>query len=99
MTAVTALALFRPNKDDEKLLGLVASSVVTLATTAEEAASISNALMLRPLVQWFVMWKVQQELRQAGLWGPGVREINWQAIADFLIAIAPIIFELIKMFM
>lgn len=59
--------------------------------TAQDVELAIKALENRPLIRFFVMRKINQEMRAQG--------INWDAIGDFLVKIAPIILEIIKMFL
>lgn len=81
----------RPNK---KKLEAIKSAVSTYATandySQEELNKLLDSLDRRPLVRFFVIRAVEDEMRAEG--------INWDAIGDFLVKIAPIIIEIIKMF-
>lgn len=50
-----------------------------------------TAFETRPLVRWRVLLMARREARAAG--------INWDGIGDFLVKIAPILIELLKMFL
>lgn len=59
--------------------------------SAETIDKCIAAFENRPLVRWRVLLMARREARAAG--------INWEGIGDFLVKIAPILIELIKMFL
>ena len=85
---------FRPRGDDAKL---IAEMRVAFANDAEANAML-DVLERRPLVRWFVLRAIRQEIVAAGLVKAN-GQIDWEAIGDFLVKIAPIIFEILKMFL
>ena len=50
-----------------------------------------EALDRRPLLRWYVLRRVESEMRAEG--------INWEAIGDFIVKIAPIILEILMRFL
>lgn len=89
--------MLRRSENETKLLSLAVSSVQSLASTQEEAKSLSK-LADRPLVSWYVLRRLKQELDTAGIKYEGTA-IDWDKIGDFIVKIAPILFELFKMFL
>ena len=93
--------ILRPGRDDATLLANVARALQAhagadaSAYSVQEANELITALNSRPVLRWFALLVVRRELAGAGLAG----KIDWEAIGDFLIKIAPIIFEIIKMFL
>lgn len=59
--------------------------------TLEEAAPLIREFQRRPLLRICVMRMIEKEMAAAG--------VDWDAIGDFLVKIAPLIFEFLKMFM
>lgn len=81
--------IFFPNLNR---LNLVIDAVQACATVqGENPANLTRELRFRPLLRLAVMRAVEEEMSVAG--------INWDAIGDFLTKIAPLIIEIIKMFM
>lgn len=89
--------MFRRSENEAKLLSLAATSVQSLASTQEEAKSLAS-LADRPLASWFILGRLKQELRSAGIEFGGTA-IDWDKIGDFIVKITPILFELFKMFL
>ena len=93
--------ILRPGRDDATLLANLARALQAHGATEaaayslEEASDMITALNSRPVLRWFALLVVRRELAGAGLAG----QIDWEAIGDFLIKIAPIIFEILKMFL
>lgn len=81
------------SKQDSKLID---SLRVALADYAE-STELLDKLAKRPLVRWYVCRMITQEAAAAG--GIKVSEVDWDKLAAFLIAIAPIIIEILKMFL
>lgn len=70
----------------DALTGYAASVAYDWAELTEMLSALEN----RPLIRWFVMRKIEDEMKAAG--------VNWEAIGDFIVKIAPVIFEILKMF-
>lgn len=84
--------LFKPNAGKLNQIALSLESYCTTSgVDAAETAKMIQALQRRPLLRFIVLRTVEDEMAAAG--------INWEGIGDFLVKIAPIIFELIKLFM
>lgn len=84
----------RPRGDDAKLIAEMRS----VFAEDVEANQMLDVLERRPLVRWFVLRAIRQEIVAAGL-VTATGQIDWEAIGDFLVKIAPIIFEILKMFL
>lgn len=80
-----------------QLTNMVESQLSTIAVTSSERNALS-ILQRRPLVNFFVIRQVEKELEEAGLLN-NPNNIDWDAIGDFILKIAPLIFELIELFM
>lgn len=89
--------MLRRSENEVKLLALALSSTQALTTTQEESKSLAK-LADRPLVSWYILRRLKQELDTAGIKYEGTA-IDWDKIGDFIVKIAPILFELFKMFM
>lgn len=71
-----------------------ASESSTLAVGEEK--QILEALENRPMLRIYVNLAVRREARRNGV---RLKGIDWEGFRDFFVAIAPIIIEIIKMFM
>lgn len=97
MLSVDTAGLLRPGRDDQSMMDQIAEGLRAHARTqvaafsGEEAEEVIRFLERSPLVRWFVFRVVKREAAAQG--------IDLDKLADFIIKIAPIIFEIIKMFM
>jgi hypothetical protein len=90
---------------NDQLLAAVNTALIEHPTIAGENAAFGDvqaqaairALEDRPLLRWFVLIKVKQELRGHGINLKG--QIDWEAIAEFLKVIIPLIMEIIAIFL
>lgn len=91
-----AFGFFRPDKEamDTIRAGLKASGYVD----DETVDRLVDKLESRPLLRWFVLRQIQKEARSAGAMPSGGR-IDWAALADFIKEIAPVILEILMMFL
>lgn len=86
---------FRVSDEDKKLIDAICVSVNTIhEVSAEDARDYRQALERRPLYRFFVLSAVRRELASAG-----ISAIDWDGIGDFLVKIAPILLEILKMFL
>ena len=95
--ALSNFADFAAMSEDDKILSMaiyVAQSETSDISTKNLLATIKN----KPLRRWRVLRQLRAELESEGLLVSG-QAINWEAIGDFFVKIAPIIFEIIKMFL
>lgn len=83
--------------DDEAALAAI-ESALTATYPNEDVASLMNVVRRRPLLRMIVLANVRQEIRAADR-ASANGQIDWGGLADFLTKIAPLIFELLKMFM
>lgn len=94
--------ILRPGRQDNALLSLIERALVVHAESEvstfskEEAQAVNSAMTNRPLVRWLTLRIVRKELSEAGY---STNAIDWESIGDFLVKIAPIIFEFLRMFM
>lgn len=86
---------FLPDRDKKALAVL---EKCLLECGYDEAPELLKKLSRRPLVRWFVLRKIKQEAVAANA-VPSLGAVDWEALADFLKAIAPIIVEILKMFL
>ena len=86
----------RPRGDDAKILQAMRDAFTQANDT--EGVELVNKLERRPLVRWFVIRSVREELAGANL-VTAQGQIDWDAIGDFFVKIAPIILEILKMFL
>lgn len=70
------------------------SEVSTLS--ADEARTYQEVYESRPLIRMMINLRVRREARARGV---KLKGADWEGIKDFFVAIAPIIIEIIKMFM
>lgn len=82
---------------DDRLLELAIQAASTQTEEASTLASI-QAIRKKPLRKWFLLRKLKAELDAEGIVYRG-NAIDWDKIGDFLLKIAPIIMEIIKMFL
>lgn len=82
--------------EDVKMLSLIDSAI--MGTNSVSASACSRLLKTRWLVRWFVLRKIRNELEAAGLYVEG-QAIDWDAIGDFIVKIAPIILEFLSLFL
>lgn len=83
--------------DDNRLIAMavaVANTQTDDATTQALIETIKN----KPLRRWRFLRQIRAELIAEGLIVEG-QAWDWEAIGDFFVKIAPIIFEIIKMFL
>ena len=84
----------RPRGDDAKLIAEMRKAFAD----DQQALSLLDKLERRPLVRWFVLRSIRQEIVAAGL-VTASGQIDWESIGDFIIKIAPIIIEILLMFL
>ena len=92
---MTADALILRRRDDDKALEVL-ERVLVEAGYAEAPEMIAK-LKRRPLVRCFVLRAIREEVVAGGL-ATAEGQIDWEAIGEFIKTIAPIIIEIIKMF-
>ena len=78
-----------------KALEAIQKALIDAGEDPQEVAHLIDTLQRRPLLRFFVLLKVEDEARAA----TGQGRIDWDAIGDFLVKIAPIIMEIIKLFL
>jgi len=88
--------LFNRQDDDAALAAL--EKALSSVYPNEDISGLIAKLRRRPLVRWIVLRSVRQEASAEGLVS-AQGQIDWEAIGDFLVKIAPIIFEILKMFL
>jgi len=88
---------FRNRPDTEKALAAIEAALKT-SYPDKELAPLMKALRRRPLLRAIVLRMVREEVVGANL-AQATTQIDWDAIADFLIKIAPLIIDLIERFM
>lgn len=95
----------RISEFDQKVLSTIESSLVAAnASTQDEVRSRVRRLERRPVRRWWVLGKILEDAEADGIKRPGAgaTEADWEAffkaLAEFIKAIAPIIFELIGAF-
>lgn len=86
---------FGPDRD-KKALAVLEKCLVECGY--EEAPELLKKLDRRPLIKWFVLRKIKQEAVAANA-VQSLGAVDWEALAEFLKAIAPIIIEILKMFL
>lgn len=91
------VAGFFDRSDDSEAIQAIESALVSAGYDPAEVSALCDKLRSRLLLRWFVLRYVRGEIAGAGR-ADKTGRIDWPAISDFLIAIAPIIFELIKLF-
>lgn len=89
--------LFRPDPDAMRVLR--SSLKESGEADAETVDSLVDALSRRPLLRWFVMRKIREEANAAGFSVPLQGRVDWEAIAEFIKAIAPVILEILMLFL
>lgn len=82
---------------DDRLLELAITAASTQTDESSVLASIQS-FRRKPLRKWFLLRKIKAELDAEGIVYRGTA-IDWDKIGDFLLKIAPIIMEIIKMFL
>ena len=86
---------FRVSEEDQKLIDAICVSVNTIHTvSSEDVRDYRHALERRPLYRFFVLTAVRRELASAG-----ISAIDWEGIGNFFVKIAPILLEILKMFL
>ena len=83
------------NNQSQRAIDKITESLLESGADPQEVARISEALARRPLLRFFVLRQIEREYLAVS----GQGRIDWDAIGDFLVKIAPIIIELIKLFM
>lgn len=97
-----AQGIFRPSKGETELVNAIEKAFELHAASeystfsVDEGKSAVDTLRKRPMVRWFVLRAIKREMAAEGM---NTALIDWEAIGDFLVKIAPIIFEIIKMFL
>lgn len=93
--------LFNPRYQKALLSEVDSAMRAAAVATTEDIDAQARKLNARPLVRWFVVRRVTEEIEAAGYSVPR-NQSEWEeffkSLAEFLIAIAPIIFELIEAF-
>lgn len=91
-----AVGFFRPDPKAIAVIneGIKASGMVDDAT----ADQLTDVLRRRPLIRWFVLRQIQKEAIAANAMPSGGR-VDWAALADFIKQIAPVIIEILMMFL
>jgi len=91
-----AFGFFRPDKEamDAIRAGLKASGYVD----DEQVDALVDKLERRPLIRWWVLRQIQKEAMAAGAM-PSSGRVDWAALADFIKQIAPVILEILMLFL
>lgn len=85
---------FFPTSNERKLLEVAEQSMVKAGCcTADEAKAMFDRLNRRPLRRWVILNGLKQEVEVEGFAMQG--KIDWEAIANFIVTIAPVIMEII----
>lgn len=92
-----AQAQFLRRNDDDRALAAIEAALISTGRDPAEVSELMNKLRRRPVIRWFVLKAVREEVIAAGLAGSG--QIDWEAIGDFIAKIAPIIIEILMMFL
>ena len=92
-----AQALFLRRKDDGRALEII-EKVLTEQYPDEDIAGLMKKLRRRPMVRWFVLRQLREEVAAAQE-GDNAQAIDWENLGDFIVKIAPIILEILMMFL
>lgn len=89
--------ILRPDRDGLAVLNraLIESGEVDEST----ANMLVDRLANRPLLCWFVLRQIRKEAAAAGYQVPQQGRVDWEALGEFIKTIAPVILEILMLFL